>query len=104
MAIHNDDELARRRRDTDARAGRTRPRRQGVDAHTWTPERAALTDVADLLLRVIGLLHTQVSGKRQRPPKPMPRPVYAADRIEQNDTIRRHRERVAMLLPKQGGG
>jgi hypothetical protein len=71
-----------------------------VDLRVWTPERAALTDVADILLGIRSSLEAQRTGKRQKTPT-MPRPVLAVDRIEQNEVLRRHRDRVALMLPKR---
>lgn len=99
VAIHDDDELAVRRRDTES-PGRLRLSR--VDARTWTPERATLTDIADILLTIRASLEAQRTGKRQKPPV-MPRPVLAADRLERTDFLRRHRERVRLLLPDSRG-
>ncbi|MFE0021904.1 hypothetical protein [Amycolatopsis sp. NPDC059021] len=95
VAIHDDDELARRHHDADHHAG-NRPRRT-VDAHTWTPERAALTDVADILLTIRATLDAQHSGQSQKV-TPMPRPRLARDRIEAADAIQRHRDRVRLML------
>jgi hypothetical protein len=71
-----------------------------VDARTWTPERAALTDIADILLSIKASLEAQRTGKRQRVPA-MPRPVLARDRQEKTEFHRRHRERVRLMLPNQ---
>ena len=72
-----------------------------MDARTWTPERAALTDVADLLIGIRASLEAQRTGKRQTT-TPMPRPVLAADRLADADLYRRHRDRVRLLLPNRG--
>lgn len=100
-AIHNDDELALAQREAERREGKRSGRPSPkVDLRVWTPERAALTDVADILLGIRSSLEAQRTGKRQKTPT-MPRPVLAVDRIEQNEVLRRHRDRVALMLPKR---
>ncbi|TDQ01242.1 hypothetical protein [Labedaea rhizosphaerae] len=69
-----------------------------MDPRTWTPVRAALADVADLLIGIRASLEAQRTGKRQTT-QPMPRPVLAADRLAETDRYRRHQERVRLLLP-----
>ncbi|SFO82294.1 hypothetical protein SAMN05421810_10174 [Amycolatopsis arida] len=97
VAIHDDDELARRQQDAE-RAGAKRPgRTRAVDAHTWTPERAALTDIGDILLGIRASLEAQRTGRRQRV-TPLPRPRLARDRLEAADSYRRHRDRVRLML------
>ena len=71
--------------------------RRTVDAHTWTPERAALTDVADILLSIRSSLEAQRTGKSQKT-TPMPRPRMARDRIEAAASQQRHRDRVRLML------
>lgn len=61
-----------------------------------------MTDVADILLRILAAIETSNTGKRQKPPS-MPRPLTARDRIEQVDALRRHQERVRLLLPDRRG-
>lgn len=97
VAIHNDDELAARLREVEAATGRRPPTRPTVDAHTWTPERAILTDVADILLSIRSSLEAQHTGKRQKV-TPMPRPRFARDRIEAAASQQRHRDRVQLML------
>lgn len=99
VSIHDDDELARRAREQqpEAASQSARPR---VDAHTWTPERAALTDVADLLIAIRASLEAQRTGKRQNA-KPMPRPVLAADRLDEVEAYGRHLDRVRLMLPNR---
>jgi hypothetical protein len=69
-----------------------------VDARTWTPERAALVDVADILLAIRASVEAQRTGQAQKPPR-MPRPQLAAQRREQTEFLRRHWDRVRLLLP-----
>ncbi|MBB5154953.1 hypothetical protein [Saccharopolyspora phatthalungensis] len=68
-----------------------------VDAHTWTPERAALTDVADILLAIRASLEAQRTGKKQKA-TPMPRPRLARDRLAAAESYQRHRDRVRLML------
>ncbi|AXB41303.1 MULTISPECIES: hypothetical protein [Amycolatopsis] len=68
-----------------------------MDAHSWTPERAALTDVADILLTIRSSLEAQRTGKSQKA-TPMPRPRLARDRLEIADSHQRHRDRVRLML------
>lgn len=72
-----------------------------MSGHVWTPERAALTDVADILLGVLASLEAQRTGKRQKP-RTMPRPVDAFARLDQADALARHSDRVRALIPKRG--
>lgn len=95
--------MARRQRDIERRAGQ-KPQKSSkskVDAHTWTPERAVLTDVADILLSIRASLEASRTGKRQKV-TPMPRPRLARDRLTHAETYERHRERVALMLPGRG--
>ncbi|PKW15922.1 hypothetical protein [Saccharopolyspora spinosa] len=68
-----------------------------MDAHTWTPERAALTDIADILLTIRASLDAQRTGKSQKPDS-MPRPTLARDRLDAADRHHRHQERVRLML------
>ncbi|WP_027944027.1 hypothetical protein [Amycolatopsis taiwanensis] len=98
VAIRDDDEIARRQRDAElARPQPATPR--SVDAHTWTPERAALTDIADILLTIRASLDAQRTGKPQKPGQ-MPRPKLARDRLEASESYQRHRQRVQMMLAR----
>ncbi|WP_134664008.1 hypothetical protein [Amycolatopsis sp. CFH S0078] len=97
VAIRDDDELALRQRDAERESGRKPSRRAAVDARAWTPERAALTDVADILLTIRSSLEAQRTGKSQKP-NPMPRPRLARDRLDAADAYDRHRERVRLML------
>ncbi|MGW5720773.1 hypothetical protein ACWEVP_31690 [Amycolatopsis sp. NPDC003865] len=63
----------------------------------WTPERAILTDVADILLRVLASLEAARTGKTQRP-SAMPRPVDAFGRLAQAEAKQRHDDRVRALI------
>lgn len=104
VAIQEDDELARRQRDLAEQSGRTednKPSKAKVDPRVWTPERAVLTDVADILLGIRASLEASRTGKRQKAAQ-MPRPRLARDRVAHSETYRRHRERVALLLPGRG--
>jgi hypothetical protein len=96
VAIH-DDELAQRLHDIADETGRRQSVRRTVDAHTWTPERAVLTDVADILLSIRSSLEAQRTGKRQKI-TPMPRPRLARDRIETVASQQRHRDGVRLML------
>jgi hypothetical protein len=97
VAIRQDDELARRQAEAEEAEGEQKPGKPTVDAHTWTPERAALTDVADILLGIRASLEAQRTGKQQRP-DPMPRPRLARDRVEAARAFERHQQRVRMML------
>lgn len=94
VAIHDDDELARRKLDTEPDDA---PVRRGVDGRVWTPERAALTDVADILLGIRASLEAQRTGRAQ-PARPMPRPKLARERLEAAASFDRHRDRVRLML------
>lgn len=61
VAIHDDGQLAQHQAD---HRGDTRPGRSRVDARTWTPERALLTDVADILLAIRASVDAARTGKR----------------------------------------
>jgi hypothetical protein len=63
----------------------------------WTPERAVLTDIADILLRVLSSLEAGRTGKTQKPPT-MPRPVDALGRLAQIEAKQRHDDRVRAML------
>ncbi|WP_394360736.1 hypothetical protein [Amycolatopsis sp. SB7-3] len=97
VAIHDNDDLARRLHEIEDTAGRRSSNLRTVDAHTWTPERAILTDVADILLNIRSSLEAQRTGKSQTA-TPMPRPRLARDRIEAAASQQRHRDRVRMML------
>ncbi|WP_181771288.1 hypothetical protein [Amycolatopsis pittospori] len=84
-------------REIDDATGHQPSTRRTVDAHIWTPERAILTDVADILLTIRSSLEAQRTGKRQTT-TPMPRPRLARDRIEAAASQQRHRDRVRMML------
>ncbi|WP_103353605.1 hypothetical protein [Amycolatopsis sp. CA-128772] len=98
VALQEDIDLARRAREHAKGKPSRRPR---VAGQVWTPERAALTDVADILLRVLASLEAQRTGKTSKP-QSMPRPLTAAARLDQLDAAQRHRDRVRMMLPHQG--
>lgn len=96
VAIRQDDTLARRHAETEGEAHQ--PSTPTVDAHVWTPERAVLTDVADILLGIHASLEAQRTGKPQQRPKPMPRPRLARDRVQAALAYEAHQQRVAMML------
>lgn len=95
VAIRQDDDLARRHADVDGE--QQEPSTPTVDAHTWTPERAVLTDIADILLSIRASLEAQRTGKPQKT-QPMPRPRLARDRVQTALALERHQERVRMML------
>jgi hypothetical protein len=96
--MQQDDELVRRHwKPEPAGAPQKRPR---LDPRLWTPERAALTDVADILLMIHEAIRAQASGKSQKPQR-MPRPEMARDRIARAEARRRHLERVALMTPER---
>lgn len=97
VAIRQDDTLARRQAEAEAADPAQQPQAPKVDAHVWTPERAVLTDIADILLGVHASLEAQRTGKTQKP-TPMPRPRLARDRVAAALAYERHQERVRMML------
>jgi hypothetical protein len=62
----------------------------------WTPERAALTDIADILLCVLSSLEAARTGKTQKP-QTMPRPVDAFGRLAHLEAMQRHQDRVRAM-------
>lgn len=97
VAIRDDDELARRQAEAEAADPAQPQSPKSVDARVWTPERAVLTDLADILLAIHASLEAQRTGQRQRP-TPMPRPRLARDRVDAALAMERHQERVRMML------
>lgn len=100
MAIRNDLEFARRVRDQEQQ-GRAQRQPPGVDGRVWTPERAILTDIADIQLEIRALLQAQLSQRKPQQPQRMPRPRSARERLEIADAYERHRTRVARMVPKR---
>lgn len=95
VSVRDDLDLARRVREQD----KGKPaRRVKVTGQVWTPERAILTDVADILLRVLASLEAARTGRTHKP-QTMPRPVDAFARLDQFDAYQRHTNRVRALIP-----
>jgi hypothetical protein len=65
----------------------------------WSAEVAALAVLVDRLGELIRLMAVQVSGKKQRPIPPYPRPITAADKVRRRRKHHKHQALRARLLP-----
>lgn len=66
----------------------------------WTPEVAALTDLRDRVVELIGVTVRAANGK-PGPFRPAPRPVTAIDRARAQARNRRHQDLVAEVKAAQ---
>jgi hypothetical protein len=80
-----------------AAAGERPPRPPRVAE--WTPERAELTNVVDLIKETNRLL-IGLGGRKLPPPgRPQPRPVTGIERFQERLAEEKHRRMVARMLP-----
>lgn len=64
----------------------------------WSPEVERLTDLCDLVMESIRTM-ANLKGIKPGPPRPMPRPVSALERIRRRQRQRQHKSLVARMLP-----
>lgn len=71
---------------------------RGPRVSEWTPERAALADIADKLSVLIA---TTIAAAGSKPPKvvPSPRPQVAADTVRERRRVEQHLRLVGLVLP-----
>lgn len=84
-AMADDEELA---------AQAPEPKPSPPPLSSWTPEVERLTLIADRLGEVVTAVHNTVATKPSKPPRPLPRPQTAHDRIK---TQRRRAKRDLIL-------
>lgn len=64
---------------------------------TWTPEVDKLTLIADRLGELVTAVHNTVAKKPARPPRPLPRPQTARDRLRRQQRRSKHDALTAQL-------
>jgi hypothetical protein len=87
-AMADDDELA-------ARLPETKPGPPPLES--WTPEVDKLTLIADRLGELITAVHNTVAKRRAKPPRPLPRPQTARDRLKRQRGRAKHDHVKAQL-------
>lgn len=73
----------------------------GVSAEEWTREVSTLAHISDVLMSIRSVL-VQAHSSNHRAPnwQAFPRPSTAMDKARSQLVVKRHHERVAMLMPK----
>lgn len=71
---------------------------------TWTAEVEKLTLIADRLGELITAVHNTVAKRPGRPPRPLPRPQTARDRVRRKQRRDRHNHLVSQLTAAAAAG
>lgn len=76
------------------------PRRRNPSRVLWTPERAALVDLGDMIRELTQVMAYKDSQKKPPALKPLPRPVDPVALAEEHAAFRRHLDRIELMTPR----